>query len=333
MDSADIQVSFFQHIKSLLPPHLSLVDEVADLLGISTDSAYRRIRAEKPVTLDELHKISVHYKVSLDQFLHLQNDSFLFSGKLAAGTDNFYDLWLQKLLQDLTFMNTFEYKYLYYLTKDIPFIIFFQFPELAAFKSFFWMRSILHYEGLKGKKFSLKGTNSQFDEIARKITRLYNQIPATEIWNTESVNTTIRQIEFYRESNAFESKDEIEIIYAKFNELIDHIERQAESGKKFTVGENPDLSKATFTMFNNEVVLGDNTCLAELGKMRITYLNHSVINFITTRDERFNQYIFESIRNLINKSTQISVVGEKDRSRFFSKIRDEVNKRKRGFLQ
>ena len=86
-------------------------------------------------------------------------------------------------------------------------------------------------------------------------------------------------------------------------------------------------------MFNNEVVLGDNTCLAELGKMRITYLNHSVINFITTRDERFNQYIFESIRNLINKSTQISVVGEKDRSRFFSKIRDEINKRKKGFLQ
>jgi hypothetical protein len=29
-------------------------------------------------------------------------------------------------------MNTFEQKHLYYLTKDIPFITFFQFPELAS---------------------------------------------------------------------------------------------------------------------------------------------------------------------------------------------------------
>lgn len=332
MEAIGIQLSFFQHLKSLLPPHLSLVDEIADLLNISNDSAYRRIRAEKPISFDELQKICVHYHVSLDQFLHLQNDSFIFSGKLAVGSDSFYADWINKLLQDLTFMNSFEQKHFYYLTKDIPFITFFQFPELMTFKSFFWRKSILHYEGLKGKKYSLRNNDKEFDESYRKIIALYNQIPATEIWNTESVNATIRQIEFYRESNIFESKEEAIILYEKLEELIAHSEKQAEIGKKFTFGQNVKPTDASFQMFNNEVVIGDNTCLAELGKLRITYLNHSVMNFITTRDTRFNNYIYDSIINLIHKSTQISVVGEKDRSRFFNKLREEIHGRKNGLL-
>ncbi|HKH62419.1 MAG TPA: hypothetical protein VKA49_16365 [Flavitalea sp.] len=332
MEPTGIQVSFFQHLKSQLPPHLSLVDEIADLLSISNDSAYRRIRAEKPISFEELQKICVHYHLSLDQFLHLQNDSFIFSGKLATSSDSFYEEWLNKLLQDLSFMNTFQQKHLYYITKDIPFITYFQFHELASFKSFFWMKSILNYDGLKGKKFSFKSDIGKYEETYRKIIALYNQIPATEIWNTESVNTTIRQIEFYRESNVFESSDDADLLYSKLEELITHIETQAEMGKKFTAGDTPKSNAAAFNMFNNEVVIGDNTCLADLGKIKLTYLNHSVINFITTRDERFNNYIFESTMNLIHKSTQISVVGEKDRSRFFNKLRAAIHARKAGLL-
>ena len=333
MEPNGIQVSFFQHLKSQLPPHLSLVEEIADLLNISNDSAYRRLRAEKPITFDELQKICVHYHVSLDQFLHLQSDSFIFSGKLSTSNDSFYADWINKLVQDLTFMNTFEQKHFYYLTKDIPFIAFFQFPELMTFKAFFWMKSILHYDRLKGKKYSLRNNDKEFDESYRKITALYNQIPATEIWNTESVNATIRQIEFYRDSDVFESKEDVTIIYEKLEELIGHIEKQAEIGKKFTFGQPVKPTDASYQMFHNEVVIGDNTCLAELGKLRITYLNHSVMNFITTMDTRFNNYIYDSIINLIHKSSQISVIGEKDRSRFFNKLREEIQSRKKGLLR
>ena len=88
MDQPGVQQIFFQHIKSNLAAHLSLVDEVADLLNISNDSAYRRIRGEKPLTFEEMSKLCVHYKISLDQLFHLNNDSYLFSGPLTS-KDNF----------------------------------------------------------------------------------------------------------------------------------------------------------------------------------------------------------------------------------------------------
>ena len=49
MNPASTQYLFFQQLKSQLPPHKALVDEVASLLGISNDSAYRRIRGDKPI--------------------------------------------------------------------------------------------------------------------------------------------------------------------------------------------------------------------------------------------------------------------------------------------
>jgi hypothetical protein len=46
MKTEGAQLQFFKHIKSILPAHLSLVDAVADVLEVSNDSAYRRIRGE-----------------------------------------------------------------------------------------------------------------------------------------------------------------------------------------------------------------------------------------------------------------------------------------------
>src|SRR6185503_11385436 len=88
MEATNVQVRFFQHLKVQLPPHIAIVDEVADVLGISNDSAYRRIRGEKPIDLEETYKLCDHFKISMDQLLHLQSDAFIFSGILQNAGDN-----------------------------------------------------------------------------------------------------------------------------------------------------------------------------------------------------------------------------------------------------
>jgi hypothetical protein len=329
MDSLNTQLLFFQHLKTQVPAHLSMVDEVADLLEISIDSAYRRIRAEKPISLDEVTKLCTQFNISLDKFLHLKNDSYLFSGKLTNASDHYFGEWLKETLTQLQYMATFEKKHLYYLNKDVPFFSHFQIPELAAFKFFCWMKSILHYDQYRGKKFSLSERIAPFEDMGKKIVHYYNLIPTTEIWEYESINATIRQIEFYYASDIFESREDALLMYEKMEELVNHYELQAELGKKFNIGEMPDEDSVDFMMYNNELVVGDNSVLVEVGNMKIAFLNHSVINYLSTRDERFTTYIYESIRNLIQKSTQISKTGEKDRSRFFNRLREKIAVKKR----
>lgn len=324
MEAPSTQVLFFQHIKTQLPPHVSMVDAIADLLDISVDSAYRRIRGEKGVSLEEMQKLASHFKISIDQFLHIETDSFLFTGQLADSNNHSYEEWMKNVLRQVSFMNSFKDKHMYYLAKDLPLMQLFAMPELIAFKSFFWRKSILHFDSLRGVKFSLQNPDPTYLELGKKIVSIYNQVPSTEIWNVETINTTIRQIEFYRELNVFEKKDDIIELYKAIYNIIDHIEKQAESGLKCEIGGKPLPNAATYDLFNNELILGDNTILATLDNNIITFLNHSVINFIGTRDTRFNTYMYDNLKNLIRKSTQLSKVGEKDRSRFFNRIREKL---------
>ena len=324
MQPTGIQVVFFQHIRGLLPQHMSLVDAIADTLGISNDSAYRRIRGEKPIAFEEMQKLATQFKISLDQFLHLQTDSFLFSGKLASASGYVFDEWTRNVLQHLQFATSFRKKHMIYLAKDIPVMQQFLVPEVAAFKSFFWRKSILHYDELRGVKFSLKDIDPNHFEISKKIVECYNQIDSTDIWNIESINSTIRQIEFYRETGVFESDEDAKGLYHAVLRLIDHLEKQAETGLKFLVDKTPGVQSAKYNLYNNELILGDNTIFFELDEMRISFLNHSVINFIYTKDEAFNSYMYNNLQNLIRKSTSLSVSSERERTKFFKRVKDRL---------
>lgn len=82
-----------------------------------------------------------------------------------------------------------------------------------------------------------------------------------------------------------------------------------------------------YRLFVNELILGDNTLLVELDDIRLTYLNHSVLHFLGTRDEGFNDFMFANLDNLMKKSTLVSGVGEKERSQFFNAMRQNIRQR------
>jgi len=321
------QVLLFQHLKLVLAPHLSMVDEVADVLNISADSAYRRIRGEKRISLDEIKAISMRFNLSLDQVLNIKTDSILFSGKMVENKENAFDEWLDNLLYQLGFMGMFPKKHMYWLLKDIPPISHFHIPELALFKFFLWTKSILDYDNMKGVKFDLN--DSRYDRYLQKSNMVldgFSKIPITEIWNIESINSSLRQIRFHYEAGSFKSGTEVVFLLNKLRDLVDHFELQAEAGVKFKVGASPSTSTVQYRMFVNELILGDNTTFFDTGDVKLTFLNHNVLHFIHTKDERFNKMIFENLENLMQKSTLISSVSEKERSTFFNTLRDQIDR-------
>jgi hypothetical protein len=327
MESNEAQTRFFQHLRSFVPAHVALVDVVAEVLAISTDSAYRRIRGEKPISFGETEKLARHFNVSLDKFLGLPASAFIFSGTLMEATDNAFGEWLKSIYRNFFYLNTFSNRHLYFLTKDIPFFTHFQVPELAAFKYFFWKKTIIQNESMRGEKFSMDNLSAETFELGMKIVQEYNKIPCTEVWNSEGINSTIHQIEYYKEANLFQSVSDVTILYEKLEELIRHLEKQAESGKKFMIGKEPEKDAGDYHLLRNDLILGDNSFLALLNGDKISFTSHSVINYIVSRDERFCEYRYNSMQNLISKSTQISKVGEKERKRFFNTFYEKIRSR------
>ena len=318
------QQIFFQHIREILPPHLSLVDEVAERLDISNDSAYRRIRGEKAISFEELRTLCTHFRISLDQLLHLKSDTLLFEGKFIDQTNFDFDGYLYDLGQLLAYTATFERKEILFLSKDAPLFHNFNYPELAAFKSFFWMKTILNYPSHSKKRFVADEVSPTTVQTCRKLIEAYNKIPSLEIWHTESLLATIRQIEYYRDMDAFASAQDLETIYTCLEKTVDHIEAQVEQGVKFSMHGAQPVKGAAFKFYINEFIIGDNTYLVRLNDTWMVILNHMVLNTIRTRDTHFTKSTEEHFQNIIRRSTQISGVGEKERSKFFNILREKI---------
>ncbi len=324
METNHIQQLFIQSIKEKIPAHLTLVDELADLLDLSNDSAYRRIRSEKQFSLQEVQKICSHFKISLDSLLNLQNDTFLFNGRITNNSDFTYENWLETVIVHLETIKSVQPNHMYYIAKEIPFFYYFLIPEIAAFKSFFFMKSILDYEDWKNAKFSVSDDYTRIHNFGKRISDLFASVPSTEIWSIENITSTLHQIEFYRVTGALRADEDAIALFDHFEELANHLERQAECGFKLRAGQATASSGPVYKMFVNELIMGDNMQLIQAGNMQITYINHSILNFITTYVPAFNLYMKQTFENIAHKSTPISEVNQRDRLMFFNRLRAKI---------
>lgn len=332
MDVAELQQQIFNLIKRRLPADASVADEIAKQLEISSDSAYRRMRGEKALTIDELYKLATHYRISLDQLMQIQTGGILFQGQYVNRNNFHFEDYINSIIQNVAYMNSCKEKHFYYICKDLPIFHHYHFRELAAFKWFFWLKSYLQYPAFDKKKFSLEQYPDELFTLEQKALEIYNQIPSTEIWNIESMNVIFRQIEFYRDAEVFSSDKDAYALYDAMEKTWDHLEEQAALGYKFKYGDPAKKPIAEFKMYFNEVLLGDNSLFAVLDGLKICYMTHSTINYIMTRDVGFTENMYRHIQNLIKRSTLISEVSEKERSRFFRIIRERLHKRKEALV-
>lgn len=315
-----LQQILFQHIKAKLPQNLSFVHEIADLLGISYDSAYRRIRGEKELTMEELFKVSERFEISLDTLLGLESNHVVFKRYALQAGEFTIKEWLSRIREDIRRIHAARDKEIIYAAKDPPIFHYFHFPEIAAFKFFFWEKTIFDFPEYENKMFRIDDVNPEIVEIGNDILRSSMKIPTTEIWNEDTFKILMRQIEYYWISGYFQKRDDITNLLDKLEKWVRHIQKQAELGFKFAYGLTAEGIERSFNMYENEVVLNDNTIFARIGDTMTTYLTYNVISLLVTRDTAFCLNVEQHMRQLVKRSNLISVSGEKERNRFFNKL-------------
>lgn len=325
MESTELQQAFFHSVKNSIPIHLSMVDEIADLLNLSYDSVYRRVRGEKPLTMVELKTLCEHFHISVDQVLQIKTDSVVFQAPgINKENEEFVD-YLGRLLKQLRYFNSFKERQMLYLCKDLPFWHFYCFPEIGAFKTFCWIKTIRNHPAYQNKKFSL--TEYKFEDcyvIGQQILQEYCNIPSIELWNYESLTSSIRQVEYYKEAGLFSNKEDFHLVLDSLDKTLDYLQAQAEVGKKFMPGSTELTHKEPFQFYVNEVILGNNTIMVELDDNKYSFITYNVFDYLVTKDSRFSTQSFQSFYNLLSRSTIISGTGEKFRNRFFGYLHERV---------
>lgn len=328
MNINELQQQLFQLIKTKSRADVSVADEIAKLLDISNDSAYRRIRGEKQITFEELCLLSTHYHISLDQLIGIQTNAFMFQGNILNPKTHRYDAYLSGILNTLAYFNSFKKKELFYLCKETPIFYYFNTRELAAFKYFFWMSTTVFFPGFRNKKVNLDEYPAEFFETGKKVIQLYNQIDSTEVLNIESLNSTLHQIEYYIDNHLFNSHQDALKVYEATEKMLDHLKEQAGAGYKFNMDDPEKKPLGKYYVYFNEILIQDNSMMILLDNSKMAMVPHTSINYMLTRDVTYCENYYQYVQNMIRSSTLISEVSEKERARFFRRLHERIDRRK-----
>jgi len=322
------QVLFMQNVKAALPANISIVEELSDLLGVSQDSAYRRIRGETVLSIEEITLLCDKYKISFDTFIHTtKGNTVNFSyNPLKGDPESFHD-YLIRILADLKKLSSFPNSQIIYSAVDIPVFHHFNFPVLSAFKTFYWCRSILNIPQLQTTHFNINALDKKISDTAKEIYQEYGKINSVEIWSEETVNSTLRQIEFFWDSGAFNKKEDALQVCEEVKQMFENVKRMASENSKIAAGKRSTKYENNFSLYSSEVTIGNNCILTTVGEnYKAAYLSYHTFNTMLTTNASFCNETENWLKNIMKKSIMISGVGEKQRHQFFRKTDEELEK-------
>jgi transcriptional regulator with XRE-family HTH domain len=311
-----IQTAFLSQIRNKLSDNISLADELAELLNISRDSAYRRIRGETVLSLDDVKKLYDKYRISIDAIVSPQSNMVLINHHPVDFEYSLRD-WIKSLIRSLELAKASADLKLIFSAKDIPVFHYFRIPELAAFKLFVWSKSIIKDTSHEHSLYTNDVLPKEIISDAHRAWGLHSSIATTEIWSDEAINGTLKQIEFFHECGYFHQPGTAIELCDHLLTFINLIREEAAEGEKTEGGQ--------FTLYHNEILIPDNTIFASMNNQQMVYLNYNTMDLLTTHQTSFCEKTEMYMNNLIKNSALISATAEKERNRFFNKIEEKIN--------
>lgn len=317
------QKELINRMNAAIPPDQSLSHILCDLLNMSMDSIYRRLNYKTPFNFDESLIIAEHFNISLDSLKGLNSMSAIVNFKqLDSNIDCFKD-YLIDILRNVELIYNNEGSRLIYSALDIPIFQNLGLSHIGPFKMFYWMHSIMNVVEYQGKSFERGIIDSELLELGQRIYEVYNGISATEIWTTNTLNSTLRQIEFYYQSGLIKDVEVLSDLYTDLEGLIDKQEVRAERGTKLI----DHLTKDTddYQLYVSDIELSNNGAIAIVNGQKISFIGHLTFNTLSSYHFQLNEMTYGWYERIIEKSTLISKVAVKQRYQFFHHLRKQVS--------
>jgi len=320
------QAQFLKKIEDTLPKNSSFVNELADVLGISTDSVYRRMRLETFLSIEEILLLCNHFRVSFDTYSNISNEAVTFSyNKMEPKTESFY-IYLSKLVKDLETINQSKERQIIYASEDIPIFHHYRHPVLASFKMFYWMHAIMSVPELENEQFDAENIPEELERLGKRAIECYSQIPTIEIWTDTTVQSIIKQIEFFWESGRFKSGNDAISVCKALREEITSIQKQAEKGTKLIDAEIvSNNGEKNYQLYYSDVEITNNCVFVQMGSLKSVYLGHFTFNTMSTFSDTYCNETLGWLNTIMRKSVLISGVSEKQRYQLFRKYFKQID--------
>ena len=288
----------------------SLNEEVAKVLDISYDAAHRRTSQKSKISIDEAVLLAKHFNFSLDTLYGEAVSSYV-SVEKTVQIKNEEDLKLYfdtsyELLVGTAKNKSFQ---IYYSAKDIPLFYLIDGTLLSRFKMYVWLKLLCSsFRNLGFDNFNPKLSTIQ---SGKRLGDFYTFLEVSEIWDTTTINSTLKQIQFYYEAGQI-SKDVAIELCRELKKLLNKISEKV-------------LKQDGFKLYYNELLLMNNNVLVFNEGQQLLFVPNSMLSYFKTNDKETCIEAKSYMDNQIRHSKLLNTSGEKEQNIFYYKMMQKIN--------
>jgi hypothetical protein len=314
------QKKFFEILKHHIKEDVNMAYVLSDLLNISVDAVYRRLRGQKELSFSEISILCKEYNISFDTFLGISNSHILFKHfSLENNFDLNYLNYLNSLKNSLqNLLNSHNYSVIF-AAMDIPFVHLVNYPELTAFKVHTWRKKEI--QGDYGNVLFDPNNilNDKVNKLYTEIAEYYKRISSSEIWTLDTINYILKLIEYYNELGDFKDKETPLLLCDQVKHLMENLRDVVSRAESSNF-----LHNNKFNFYLSEISLENNYVYIENENTQSVFIKLYTINSIATQNKTFCNETKMWLDNLINKSTPLTGTSQKQGYLFFKHALNKI---------
>ncbi|MDG4714751.1 hypothetical protein [Winogradskyella marincola] len=320
-----MQSIFINHLKEKASSKTSFVEEVATILDIGYDAAYRRINQKTNLNLEEAVKLAKYYKISLNQLFEVGSQNTIITEKSPIiENESQLESYFTKSIENLIPLTKLKSASILYSAKDIPLFYTLKDSYITRYKIYVWLK--LSNKEMTKNKISfdefIKTIPDSLLEKAFELGQTYNFINITEFWNDNTINGTLEQITYFYESQLL-SKELALNICDDLTDIVNHIEEQ-------TIKQSILNSKnnASYNLYKSDLLTMSNIILVKTNYRKAFFVPYTVLEYLKVEHQPTCDVMDEFFKKQMTNSKLLVHSGEKDRTLFFNKMHRKIEKLK-----
>jgi len=334
MLQSTLQDRLFELVLSHYSRRSDAVDKLCELLNLAKDPIYRRLRGDTFLSPNEIALLAQHFRISLDALLMQENDSVVFDFNAFSRKINSFSDYMSYMNADFEEIHRMPNAHLYYASAELPVFTYSLFPELIAFKLYLWGRTTWNLEWLRERRFSFDLITQPVIRESQAMLQHYLRLPSTELWTAQIMDNTLAQVEYHVYAGGFSDSKDALIIIDRLQDWTTHMKAVTIAGRKFNVGEKPEMGHGQFHLFYNEMVYANIAALITSDLGRMVYTAYCTPNFLKSTNTRICDYTQNWFESITGKSTVLTLAADKYRDWFFREISQKIERcRKRVLLR
>lgn len=312
------QMMFFDLIRKIVPENHTLVDVVSDLLNVSTDAAYRRIRGVKLLDFEEVLLLCNHFRISLDSFTNItdaKNIQCRYTPIDLSDMKNHLN-YLHDLSASIESVRLAHDGEIIFSAVDVPIYHYAAYKELTLFKLFSWNSSVYGFTGNYDEFIK----RLEFNEILhsyKKIIKNYQLCPSTEIWADYTIDKILGLLQYHHEMGHFNDEKFPLFLCEQLLDLTGTLHCWTEKNSKGS-------KNTPFRFYVTDIDMSNTFALFKKNGTINCSLKLFTINHFDIFDQRFCRETEKWLNTAIQRSTLISGSAEKQRHRFFTGQKQKI---------